>query len=450
MNGYDITTPAVALVCHHHVGLGIVRSLGSLGVETHAVEGDRYSPALASKYCRRKYIFDLHRAPIDESVAFMMRVGTEIGQRSVLIPTSDAAVTFVADHAKVLSKWYIFPDRKPSLIHQLCDKRGMYRLARQCGVATPESSFPSTRKEVEEFCRTAMFPVLLKPIVNEVPAFQPGMKKWRMMLVHTRDDLLHHYDAFDTASAPNVMLQEYIPGGDEMTWTFNGYFDRNGDCVTGFTGRKLRNFPAYFGQASLALCEDNEDVRDITIGFMKAIGYRGPLDIGYRYDVRDGRYKVNDVNPRIGAMFRLFVADNGIDVVRAMYRDLTDQPVGPAPNPHGRKWLVEDVDCLASFRYLRDRRLTLGEWYGSLRGVTERTLLRADDPKPLFAACMMDIKRALSDRFGEKAKREIVTEKIRPAAASIKLESHGQPASSDLRSSQSMSREPIREPVISE
>lgn len=52
----NTTTPAVALVCHHHVGLGIMRSLGRLGVESYAVEADSTSPALASKYCRDKFI----------------------------------------------------------------------------------------------------------------------------------------------------------------------------------------------------------------------------------------------------------------------------------------------------------------------------------------------------------------------------------------------------------
>ena len=64
-------------------------------------------------------------------------------------------------------------------------------------------------------------------------------------------------------------------------------------------------------------------VLETTVRFMRALlGYTGPLDIGYRYDARDGLYKVHDVNPRLGAMFRLFVGDNGMDVARAIYRDI--------------------------------------------------------------------------------------------------------------------------------
>ena len=398
----DNTTPAVALVCHHHVGLGIMRSLGPLGVETYGIEGDSFSPALASRYCRGKFLLDLHRTPPDQSLEYLRRIGARIGRRAVLIPTSDAAVMFVANHARPLSQWFIFPERDSDLVRRLCDKGEMYHLARACDVATPETAFPTSRAEVVEFCRVAQFPVLIKPILHRVPAFHPRMKQWLMTLVHSREELLAHYDAFETPSAPNLMLQEYIPGGDEMTWTFNGYFDQTGECRVAFTGRKLRNFPAYFGQASLAVCVDNETVRKTTIEFMTAIGYKGPLDIGYRYDARDGRYKVNDVNPRVGAMFRLFVSANGMDVVRAMYQDLTGQVVEPSSNPHGRKWIVEDVDVISALRYWRDGRLTTKQWFKSLRGINERTLLCRDDPRPLVAACLMDVRRALFDRPGRR------------------------------------------------
>lgn len=400
MTIFDTSTPAVALVCHHHVGLGILRSLGRLGVASYAVESDSLSPALASKYCRGKFILDLHNTAPEISLERLAHIGAQIGRPSLLIPTSDAAAMFVADNARALAHWFIFPEVTPNLVHRLCNKREMYHLARQHGVPTPETAFPGSRAEVAEFSRAARFPVLVKPILHRVPAFHPSMKPWRMTLVHTREELFRRYDAFETPSAPNVMLQEYIPGGDEMTWTFNGYFDRQGQCRVAFTGRKLRNFPPYFGQASLATCVDNEDVKRITIELMTTIGYKGPLDIGYRYDVRDGRYKLNDVNPRIGAMFRLFVSDNDMDVVRAMYQDMTGQDVGSAVNPNGRKWIVEDVDLMCSLRYWRDGRLTFAEWLRSLRGISENTFFCRDDVWPLLAVCCMDVRRALSDKLG--------------------------------------------------
>jgi hypothetical protein len=114
----------------------------------------------------------------------------------------------------------------------------------------------------------------------------------------------------------------------------------------------------------------------------------GIVDMGYRYDARDGQYKLLDVNPRIAATFRLFVGTNGIDVARAFYLDLTGQQVEMAGAREGRKWLVESYDTISSLRYLRDRRLTPTEWLRSSRGVDEGAWLALDGPLPFAVICL--------------------------------------------------------------
>ncbi len=405
----DTSTPAVVLVGHHHVGIGIVRSLGRLGVPVYAIDSDSFCPAFFSRYCRGKFIWDLHNSPVEDSIRYLAGVSRAIGRRALLIPTSDVGAMFVDEQAAQLGENYIFPRRDPALARSLCNKRDMYYLARKWNVPVPQTAFPNSRQDVLEYLAGARFPILLKPIYNLLP----GVKPWRMMIVNSEAELLDRYDTIEDPATPNVMLQEYIPGGDEMTWTFNGYFESNGDCQVAFTGRKLRNFPPYFGQASLAVCANNEHVAKTTLSFMTSIGYRGPLDIGYRYDARDCTYKVNDINPRVGAMFRLFVGDNGMDVVRALYQDMTGQPVTPAGAPEGRRWLVEDVDLISSVRYWRDGKLTARQWINSFRGVRELAFLAADDPLPLAGACLMDARRALRNVL--RADKAEPTDKAAPA-----------------------------------
>jgi D-aspartate ligase len=166
---------------------------------------------------------------------------------------------------------------------------------------------------------------------------------------------------------------------------FNGYFDRGSKCLFGITGKKLRQYPPYVGQTSLGICEPNSIVSETTRRFMRAVGYRGILDIGYRYDSRDGTYKLLDVNPRIGSAFRLFVAENDLDVARALYLDMTGQTVPAAGATQNRKWFVENYDLVASLKYYRDGSLSLREWISSLRDIEECAWLAADDPVPFGA-----------------------------------------------------------------
>jgi predicted ATP-grasp superfamily ATP-dependent carboligase len=129
---------------------------------------------------------------------------------------------------------------------------------------------------------------------------------------------------------------------------------------------------------------------------MKAIGYRGILDIGYRFDARDGQYKVLDANPRIGATFRLFVAKGGLDVARAMYLDLTGQSVPEAEPIEGRRWMVEGADVDSALQYRRDGKLTALDWATSLVGVSETAYFARDDLAPFRVAMRGFVRRKSS------------------------------------------------------
>ena len=75
--------------------------------------------------------------------------------------------------------------------------------------------------------------------------------------------------------------------------------------------------------------------RESAARFCRAIGFSGIADLDWRLDRRDGRYKLLDFNPRVGAQFRLFETDAGIDVVRALHLDLTGRPVPAGAQENG-------------------------------------------------------------------------------------------------------------------
>jgi len=102
-----------------------------------------------------------------------------------------------------------------------------------------------------------------------------------------------------------------------------------------------------------------------------------------------------DVNPRIGSTFRLFVDSLGMDVARAMYLDMTGQPVRAGRSREGRKWVVENFDPVSSVTYYRDRRLSAAEWIRSLRGIEEGSWLALDDPAPFAAVAWRSVVTAL-------------------------------------------------------
>jgi predicted ATP-grasp superfamily ATP-dependent carboligase len=359
--------------------IGVIRSLGRLGVPVYCVDASSGTPATASRYCSGTFKWDLRTADPDSSVAFLGRVAESVGGSPILVAADDHGALFAAEHSAALRHWYRMEHPSAELAHAVSDKQSMFHLCRRLGFPTPEAVFPTSREEVEAALPKIRFPVVLKGIDTQLQEERSGE---RMAIVHDASELLARYDQMERPEAPNLMLQEYIPGGPESVWMFNGYFDRSSRCLVGFTGRKLRQWPVGTGATSIGLCIRNEAVERRVIDFMTAIGYRGLLDLGLRYDARDGQYKLLDINPRVGATFRLFVGDNDIDVIRALHLDLTGRPVTAGAYLSGRKWIEEYADLASSYRSIRDRELTLGDWLRSFRGIQEGQWLARDDIAP--------------------------------------------------------------------
>lgn len=397
----DTSTPIVILQFspYHllHGGLGIARTAGRLGIQVYWIDGGAWAPAALSRYVRGRFFLDV-REPAHVLIERLLGYCRWIGGRPILIPIDDMASDFVDEQAAALREHFLFPEQPPGLAQTLSNKREMYFLCKKTGVPTPEVAFPRSRDEVADFGGDATYPVVLKRIAW-LPEHRDQMKS--VSIVENRKELLEEYETMAAPGKPNVMLQEYIPGGPESVWMFNGYFAKNSECLAAFTGKKIRQAPPFTGATALGICLQNETVEKTTLEFMRKIGYRGIVDMGYRYDQRDGQYKLLDVNPRLGATFRLFVDSNGMDVVRALYLDLTGQPVQRGVPCEGRKWIVEQSDLMSSLQYVYMGRLTPVEWVRSLRGIEEAAWFASDDPMPFAAmgwTSLVKAGRRLRDR----------------------------------------------------
>jgi len=266
----DVSTPVVVVNCKLGA-LGIMRTLGRHGVPVYGVDPDPRSPAMLSRYCRGRHLYGLdHQQPV-EFLDRLLGIGRHLGRRSILIPTSDETAQFVVDHAVPLGEQFIFPTNCAEMIGKLVSKRGMYDLALEHDVPTPVTLFPESLDEVKALLHRITFPVMLKGVYgNRLQA--RGQDK--MSIVHSAEELIDKYCAMEDPEAPNLMLQEYIPGNDDQIYIFNGYFDHQSRCLAGFTGHKIRQFPVHVGCASLGICRSNDEVAETTIRFMGAIGYR--------------------------------------------------------------------------------------------------------------------------------------------------------------------------------
>jgi D-aspartate ligase len=381
--------------------VAIARTLGRLGVSVYLVaHAGVFSPVSSSRYWseRREWDFSM---PENETIAFLVETGRAIeakhGMRPLLLTLADRISILIERYGDALEERFVFPRAAGPVIRKLANKWEMQLLAEEHGVPTPITICPSSRADVEEFADRASFPMVLKP-ADPYVSHAPSNK-----IIDSRRELMEEVDRETDHGPFNFVLQEFIPGDATSVWMCNGYFGADPAHSVVFTGKKLRQVSST-GVASLAICLPNDAVAQQTRSLMQGVGYRGCVGIGYRYDDRDGRYKLLDVNPRISAVFRLFRASNDMDVVRLCYRDMTGQTFPEATLRADRKWMLED-DVIAALRALRHRRLTLAEWRKSLRGVEELHWFARDDPLPFVSWLRSVIKRGKSEIRRRKGTR---------------------------------------------
>lgn len=390
---FDTSVPAVVLKLRHSVvhygGLGAIRTLGRLGIPVYAVHEGRWAPPATSRYLSGGFVWGTTGDAPDDPRRLLdglLAIGARLGGRTLLVPTDDAAAVFVAEHRAELEGRFVFPRPPAGLPRSLASKRDLYQLCDRLGVPYPKAVVPGSRAAVERFLEDAVFPVVVKGAEPWLLPMGAGVRS--TSIAHTPDQLLDLYQKVADHSGTGLLFQEYIPPEFGQDWFFHGYCDDASECLVGFTGRKLRSYPAHAGPTSLGRWVPNQELRRQAEELFRAISYRGVMDLDYRLDLRDGRYKLLDFNPRLGAQFRLFEDDQGIDVVRAMHLDLTGRAVPKGRPIPGRGFIVENHDPLASWQYRRDDGLTLWEWWRSLAGVRETAWFAADDPVPFLTMCL--------------------------------------------------------------
>ena len=365
--------------------VGFARSLRQLGVSVYGLTHRGLSPARVSRFRAGAVDAGDQGRPLGDPgaiVAALLGAVDRLGEGTILVPGTDEWAVFVADHQSELARGFRFQIPDSPVVRGLASKEGLISLCAEHGVPTPQIRIPQNAVHAELLAETLAYPVILKPVES-----RPGA--WLKAVAHDPAALLRHYRAMEeTPTAPNVLFQEYIPGDDDADWMFDGYFDGASRCLFGLTGQKLRTRPAHMGHCSLGICRQNPEVIAAATRFLTALGYRGIVDLGFRFDSRTGLYNLYDVNPRIGGCFRLFVDKGGLDVARALYLDLTGQEVSAGAAQEGRRWLKEDSDIVAFREYRRLHGLRAGSWLASLRSVDEGATFAWRDPMP-FAASML-------------------------------------------------------------
>ena len=383
----DASTPALIFKTGqfplHHGILGAIRSLGRLGVPVYSALEDRFVPAGFSRYLAGKFIWNPDENASEALVDGLRLIGERIGRPAVLISANDHDAIFIEEHADQLAEWYRFPRPAAGLTRSLANKQRLHDIAAKAGLPYPRSATPSSFAEIEDLAAAWGFPLLVKIVEPWRRPRLAGLSS--TSFVEYRAQLLNLFRIAQGPPACPLLVQEHVPSAGDTDAMYAAYCDGSSRCLVSMTGEKLRSYPAHAGMTASGRSWDNPELRTIAENFLGRIDYRGIVDLEFRRDVRDGTYKLLDFNPRLGAQFRLYESEAGIDVVRAMYLDLTGQPIPSTPRAKARSLIVENYELRVMWAFCRLPGSGIRTWLRSLPGQWEFAWFAQDDLNPCIA-----------------------------------------------------------------
>jgi D-aspartate ligase len=358
-------------------GLGIVRSLGRRGVPVVVID-DEFSVSRYSRYTTH-YLRVADLRDEQKTVDTVLDIGRKLSLEGwVLYPTMEQTVAAFSRYRPQLTEFFHVPTPDWSVTKYAWDKRNTYRLAQELDIPTPKTWYVTNPNELNQI-EEADFPLVIKPAIKEHFIYATKAKAWR---ADTRRELVERFEqAYALVGPGETMIQELIPGDGQQQFAYCAFY-KEGQVIGSMVTLRRRQHPPEFGRASTYVeTIDLPLLEDLSERFLKAINYYGLVELEYKLDPRDGRYKLLDVNARTWGYHSLGQRA-GVDFPYLLFADQLDEPVEACRAEAGVKWLRFVTDLPTGVVEIIHGRLDWRAYLRSIKSTNIESVFSKDDPLP--------------------------------------------------------------------
>ncbi len=323
---------------------------------------------------------------------FLLGTDSDYLKGAVILSCSDAGIQVLLRHREQLASKFKLDIANPKAQRDLLDKFTTYEHAHAANVPTPGFWETSSREQVIAMRDSIRFPVMVKPRLSHL--FEAHFKR-KHVIVENFDELLTTFDSA-TKAGLDVLLMEWIPGPDSQLCSYFTYLDENSNPLFAFTKRVIRRYPTGMGGACYHITDWMPQIVEQSNRLFKQAGLRGLANVEYKFDERDGQYKVIECNAR-------FIASNGLvsaagcKLAQFVYNRIVGLPL---PSMQKFKSGLRLWDPLRDWRAFRELK-GLGEinflgWLRSILHVQRFAYFELTDPMPAIVRFFTPLKRAMN------------------------------------------------------
>lgn len=246
-------------------------------------------------------------------------------KKYLLIACGDGYAELVSKHKEELSKDFICPYVDFDLFEKLSDKESFYNVCETYNLPYP-GTFIITKEianKKESIQPPFEYPVALKP-ANSIEYlnvdFEGRKKAFRIKSQEEFDDIVQKI--YNAGYSADMIAQDFIPGDDSNMRVLNAYVDQNHKVRMMCLGHPLLEDPTpdAIGNYVAILADYNEEIYQTIQRFLEEINYTGFANFDMKYDPRDGKYKLFEINLRQGRS-SFFVTLSGYNLAKYVTED---------------------------------------------------------------------------------------------------------------------------------
>lgn len=373
-------TVGAVVIGGDYQGLGIVRSLGRRGVPVCVIDDERS----ISQYSR--YSTKFVKLPNLRDEGAVIDALLDLGKRLnmdgwVLYPTREEIVVALARHRSKLQEVFRVPTPDWECVKWAWDKRNTYRRAQELDISIPHTYYPQNIDQLRQLDPHKP-PFAIKPAIKEHFFYAAKAKAWR---ANSHSELKTLFQkASRIVCSEEIMVQELIPGNGSQQFSYCAFF-REGEPVAKMVVQRRRQHPLQFGRASTYVeTLEVPILEELSERFLRSIDYYGLVELEYKLDPRDSRYKLLDVNARTWG-YHSIGARAGVDFSYMLYADQIGLPTSVCKGRPGVCWVRTTTDFPAALLEIFSGHINLKSYLRSLRTCNVEAVFSFKDPLPGLA-----------------------------------------------------------------
>jgi len=250
-------------------------------------------------------------------------------KKILLISSNESYAQFISKNKKQLLKDdFVFNYPDLDIIESLMMKEKFYKKYQNSVIEVPTTYYFDCSKE-KKFNGKMTYPVILKPsnvIMYNHLNFEGKNKIYKVETKEELDKIISKI--IKNGYTDILIIQDYIPGDDSYLFDAVAYVDKNKkvkllslaqiglqEHTKNMVGNAAVLINGYYQYGNI------KEIEKQMKSFLEEIGYQGFAEFDLKYDYRDKRFKVLEINARQGRS-SYYITALGFNLVKVLIDDL--------------------------------------------------------------------------------------------------------------------------------